>query len=191
MQSNPSHKPDAHEHQGKFSEGLLNNDLIIEELNIGPGWTVLDAGCGNGYMSKLFSIQVGPSGKVFALDPDAYYVDILKNETHGTNIEAMVGDATKSVQLDTSSLDLIYLSTVLHGFNQKQIKGFLQEAPRLLKTDALLAIIEFAKKEAPFGPPMEFRYSPEELIDLIPLFPENTVSVAEHFYMQVFRNRRR
>ncbi len=35
---------------GKFSEGLLNDDIILEILNICPGQTILDAGCGNGYI---------------------------------------------------------------------------------------------------------------------------------------------
>ena len=67
----------GHQHRGKFTEGLLNNDVILEALNIQEGQTILDAGCGNGYMSKLFSESVSKSGKVFALDPDKYFIKMI------------------------------------------------------------------------------------------------------------------
>jgi len=44
-----------HRHRGKSSERYLNKDIILKELNIRSGQTILDAGCGNGYMSKEFS----------------------------------------------------------------------------------------------------------------------------------------
>lgn len=179
----------SHKHRGKFTEGLLDKKLILKALNIKPGQTILDAGCGNGYMSKLFSSEVTLSGKVYALDQDKYFIKILKNETQGTNIEAVVGDISRPTRLSKSSVDLIYISTVIHAFSQQQIKGFLQETKRLLKIDALLAVVEIEKKETPFGPPLELRYSPEELKEIVPLAPVNTVQVGEHFYMQIFKNK--
>lgn len=178
-----------HQHRGKFTEGLINNELILKALNIKPGQTILDAGCGNGYMSKVFSTEVTQSGKVYALDPDKYFIKTLKNETQGTNIETIEGDITRKNKLNESCVDVIYLSTVIHSFSQQQMQGFLQEAKRLLKTDALLAIVEIEKKETPFGPPLELRYSPEELKEIVPMVPVNTVQVGEHFYMQIFQNR--
>ena len=177
------------QHNRKFTQDLLNNELILQALNIRPGQTLLDAGCGNGYMSKLFSKVVTVSGKVYALDADEYFLQNLQNETRGTNIETIKGDITRPTQIREASLDLIYLSAVMHVFSQKDLQGFSREAQRLLKPDALLAIVEIEKKETPFGPPMELRYSPDELKNLIPLPPENTVRVGEHFYMQIFRNK--
>jgi tRNA A58 N-methylase Trm61 len=96
-----------HKHRGKFTEGLLDNELILKALNIKPGQTILDAGCGNGYMSKLFFNVVTLSGRVYALDPDKYLIKSLKNETQGTNIETIEGDITRPTHLSESSVDLI------------------------------------------------------------------------------------
>ena len=181
---------ESHKHRGKFTEGLLDNEVILKALNIKAGQTILDAGCGNGYMSKMFSDEVSQSGKVYALDPDKYFIEVLKNETQGTNIEAIEGDITRPTKLKQSSVDLIYISTVIHGFSQQQMQGFLREVKRLLKPDALLAIVEIEKKETPFGPPVKLRYSPEELKKIVPMVPVNTVQVGEHFYMQIFKNRK-
>ena len=178
-----------HPHRGKFTEGLLDNGLILKTLNIKAGRTILDAGCGNGYMSKLFSNEVTQSGRVYALDPDKYFIQVLKRETQGTNIETIEGDITRTTQLNESSVDLIYISTVIHGFSKNQMQSFLREVKRLLKPEGTLAIVEIEKKETPFGPPLKLRYSPEELKKLVPLVPGNTVQVGEHFYMQIFQNK--
>jgi ubiquinone/menaquinone biosynthesis C-methylase UbiE len=179
---------ERHHHRGKSSESFLNKGLILKTLNIQAGQIILDAGCGNGYMSKVFSKKVGTSGKVYAIDPDTESIQVLKKETQGTNIEAIEGDITKPTPLNQSSVDLIYLSTVIHGFSKQQMQGFLREAKRLLKPDAALAIVEIEKKETPFGPPLDIRFSPEELKEIVPLAPLNTLQVGEHFYMMIFKN---
>lgn len=184
----PSEKK-QHHHRGKSSERYLKKELILQALNIQVGQTILDAGCGNGYMSKLFSKKVGKSGKVYALDPDTEPLEVLKKETAGTNIEAIEGDITKPTRLKPASVDLIYVSTVVHGFSKQQMQDFLAEAKRLLRPDAELAIVEIEKKETPFGPPLHMRFSQEELKDLVPLAPLDTVKVGEHFYMMIFKNK--
>lgn len=177
-----------HKHRGKFSEGLLSIEAILKALDVKAGQSILDAGCGNGYMSKIFSKKVSQSGKVYALDPDKYFIEILKKETKGTNLEAIEGDITKRTNLKETSVDIIYISTVIHGFSKQQMQGFIQEAKRVLKPDALLAIVEIEKKETPFGPPLTIRYSPDDLKKIVPMIPQNTVQVGEHFYLQIFIN---
>ena len=175
-------------HRGRSSERHLNRDIVLKELNIRSGHTILDAGCGSGYMSKEFSKILNNTGKVYALDPDKAVIEILTQETKGTNIETIVGDITRRTQIEGSSVELIYLSTVFHGFSEEEIDGFQKEVKRLLKPDAVLAIVEFKKIKSPFGPPLEIRYSPEELKKAITLTPRSFVEVGEFFYMQTFEN---
>jgi ubiquinone/menaquinone biosynthesis C-methylase UbiE len=178
------------QHRKKFTEGLLDHELILKALNIRPGQTILDAGCGNGYMSKLFSNEVTQCGIVYALEQDQYYIKVLKNETQGTNVETMEGDITRPSPLNDSSVDIIYMSTVIHIFSEEQMQGFLREVKRILKPDGLLAIVEIEKRETPFGPPLEFRYSAQELKEVVCLTPIDTLQVEEHFYMQIFQNKK-
>jgi ubiquinone/menaquinone biosynthesis C-methylase UbiE len=182
-----SHK--GHHHRGKSSESLLNKEVILKELNIFPGQTIIDAGCGNGYMSKEFSRLVKNSGKVYALDPDDNAIEVLAGETKNSNITPISGDITKTTALQSSSIDLIYLSTVLHGFSRSQVGGFQEEVKRLLKTNGILAIVEIKKEPTPFGPPMDIRFSPQELKEIITLVPQNTVEIGQFFYMQTFKKK--
>ena len=188
---NETSEKERHHHGRKSTESFLNIELILKEINAQIGQTVLDAGCGNGYMSKVFSKEVTDSGKVYALDPNTEFIEVLRKETQGTNIETIVGDITKPTQIDQSSVDLIYLSGVIHRFSKQQMIGFLREAERLLKPNAMLAIVEIEKKETSFGPPLNMRLTPEDLRDIIPLVPLNTVQVGEHFYLQIFKNKKK
>jgi ubiquinone/menaquinone biosynthesis C-methylase UbiE len=178
----------THHHKGKSTESFIDKDMILRELNVHHGQTILDAGCGNGYMSREFSKVLNNTGKVYALDPDRETIEALRRETEGTNIEAMLGDITKTTPIEGSSIDLIYLSTVLHGFSENQIANFQEEAKRLLKPNARLAIVEIVKQKTPFGPPLGMRFSPEELKQTITLFPKNFVQLGQYFYMQIFEN---
>jgi ubiquinone/menaquinone biosynthesis C-methylase UbiE len=91
----------------KFSEGLLNHELILDCLNIGAGQTLLDAGCGSGYMALKCSQRVGPGGKVYALDTNEGFIATLRKEVENTNIEVLVGDITRPVVLEDASIDLV------------------------------------------------------------------------------------
>jgi ubiquinone/menaquinone biosynthesis C-methylase UbiE len=181
---------EPHRHRGKSSQGFLNQDLILKEITVSPGQVILDAGCGNGYMSKEFSRLLHNTGKVYALDPDGEAIENLKKEAQGTNIEPIEADITKTTPINKSSVDLIYLSAVLHGFTKDQIESFNQEVERLLKPNGRLAIIEIHKRDTPFGPPLSIRLSPEELKQAIHLTPKSLVEVGEYFYMQIFENTR-
>jgi ubiquinone/menaquinone biosynthesis C-methylase UbiE len=179
----------THRHRGKSTESYIDKDIILGELNIRLGQAILDAGCGNGYMSKAFARVMNHTGKVYALDPDREAIETLKEETKGTNIETIIADITKKIPIEEASIDLIYLSTVIHGFQGDQISNFQKEAKRLLKPNARLAIVEIQKQETPFGPPLDIRYSPQELIQTIAFRPTAFVEVGQFFYLQIFENK--
>lgn len=176
----------THEHGGKSSEDILDKNIILQSLKFFPGQNVLDAGCGNGYMAKEFSRLVGAAGKVYAFDIHETSIKQLKKDTDGTNITAVHSDVTKRTAIEDSSIDLIYLSTVFHGFTASQIKDFLSEVKRILKPGSILAIVEINKDDTPFGPPIDIRYSPDELVEAVGLERGDLIEIGGYFYMQTF-----
>jgi ubiquinone/menaquinone biosynthesis C-methylase UbiE len=176
----------THEHSGKSSESILDKNIILKSLKIQAGQVILDAGCGNGYMAKEFARLVGPAGKVYAADIYESSIKQLQAETSGSNIIVRLADITTDTGIERLSVDMVYLSTVLHGFSVFQVEGFLREVKRVLKLGGVLAIVEIDKKDTPFGPPMNIRYSPEELVKTIALKPECLTRVGDYFYMQTF-----
>lgn len=169
------------------SEQLLDKNTILKELNIQSGKTIIDLGCGNGYMSKTLSKIVGNNGKVYAIDVLPDTIESLQKNIDETNITVFLADITKErIKIDDNSVDLIYLATVFHLFTEEQIRAFENEVKRLLKPNGKLAILNIEKKEMPFGPPYHMKVSAEKLKQLITLPPSSHIQLSEHFYMQMF-----
>ena len=174
-----------HDHRGKTSESLVDKKEVLRVLDIKEGQTILDAGCGDGYMAKEFAERVESTGKVYALDVDEIAIENLR-KTAGTDIiKPVIGDISTGTSLEESSMDLIYISNVLHGFSESQMAGFARETRRLLKTGGILAILELKKEEMPFGPPINIRLSPGELKEKLPLKPKDTIDIGNYLYLQL------
>lgn len=176
------------QHRPKFTEGLIDADRILAALAIKQGQSVLDAGCGNGYFSRLFSDQVGGSGVVYAVDINENGFEALRIGSELPNVRIVVADFTQGIPIRDASADLFYISTAMHFQSEEQMQSMIGEIKRVLRPGGMLAIVEIEKHETDFGPPMHLRHSPAELIALMPFKPLDTVKVAEHFYMQLFRN---
>ncbi|MBN2688703.1 MAG: methyltransferase domain-containing protein [Deltaproteobacteria bacterium] len=174
------------QHKGRSSEELLDKGKIIQSLNITEGQTILDAGCGSGYMAREFARLVKDSGRVYALDSNELAIKNLMSTLDTDIIEAFVSDVSTTTKLGASTIDLIYLSNVVHIFSDAQMQGFVTEVKRLLKPKGMLAIVEIKKEETPFGPPQHMRLSPDELTERIPLSPKETVNINDYFYLQLF-----
>ena len=177
----------GHSHRRRFSDGMLDNELILRELDIKPGWTVVDAGCGNGYMTMLFSDRAGVSGTVHGLDLN---VDVFSATFPGplpANVSVTECDMSQRIPLADGCADLVYTSTVIHSIPRDKVHGLVREFERVIATGGTVAVVEMSKRETAFGPPVWQRYSPKDLQETFPFRPVKTVDVAEHFYMQIFQ----
>jgi len=174
-------------HRRRFSDGMLDNARILDELDIRPGWTVADVGCGNGYLAMLFSRAVGPEGRVFALDLS---IDVFLStfaDAVPANVEAVQCDFTERSPLADGEADLVFMATVIHSLKRDRMPGLVEELRRVIRPGGMFAAVEFARHETAFGPPIRQRYDPADLRAAIPFAPLRTVFVAEHFYLQTFR----
>jgi ubiquinone/menaquinone biosynthesis C-methylase UbiE len=173
-------------HTKRFTEGMLDDRDIMRKLELCSGQTIVDAGCGNGYMSMLFSDEVGPGGLVYALDVNAQFIKEIQAEITADNIRPMVADIAQSTPLPDGCADVVYIATVLHSVGRHKLESVADEVRRLLAPGGLLGVVEIAKHATQFGPPQAQRYAPEELRAALPFTPVSLTYVAEHFYLQVF-----
>ena len=65
--------------------------MLINTIDIQPGWNVLDLGCGTGNGTKKLGERVGDSGHVIGIDPIAERI-----------VQAKEYNATKNVEYHTS-----------------------------------------------------------------------------------------
>ena len=121
---------------------------VLEQLKLKPGMTVVDFGCGNGFYTLPMAKQVGPDGKVLAVDIQPEMIQMLKERaaTAGVdNIEPILS-TEKDTKLPENQVDLLILVDVYHEFSfpGKMLEGIRKS----LKDDGVVALLEFRAEDA-------------------------------------------
>jgi ubiquinone/menaquinone biosynthesis C-methylase UbiE len=111
---------------------------MLKEVDINPGYNILDFGCGPGSYSIAASKMVGSAGRVYSLDihPLAVKKVSKKAVRHGLdNIETIQSDCKTG--LPDGSMDIILLYDVYHDlYNRSPV---LEELHRVLKAKGKLS----------------------------------------------------
>ncbi len=158
-------------------------DELIRALQIQPGATVADIGSGTGYFTWRLAQQVGPKGKVYAVDVQQSMLDETKKtveERKLTNVEYLLANDT-SPRLPERSVDLAFVAYAYHEFADPE--STMLALRRALKPGGRVLILEYAKESniAPASPlhkmsfeeirreiePMGFTI--EQLLDFLPV----------------------
>ena len=186
-----SHKPIA---AGKSSFDLIDFATFMSVLDLSGEIVLLDVACGIGNYAIEIARQVREQGTVHALDlwEEGIAKLRLKAGSLGLeNIEASIGDVSKTIPLDNNSVDICLMATVLHDLIEDDThEGALAEVVRVLKPAGRLAVVEFKKVPGPPGPPEKVRLSPEDLDRVLsPLGFEcdNTVELGPETYLSLFK----
>ena len=172
-----------HEHKGMSSRDMLDAMKILNNIGLNEGDRFLDAGCGDGYFSIAAAEVVGARGRVYAFDMDRDAIGRLEKEIAEkrlANIEAKVVDVSLMLPLADESVDVVFISNVLHGLvanGESEIA--LKEVSRVTRRHGKLVVVEFKKNETPMGPPLSIRLSPEEVEMLTKSYGFSKIAVKE------------
>ncbi len=178
---------------GKSSFGLIDANQLFSELGLKKDSTFLDLACGAGAYSIAASNHIGQAGGIYAVDLWKEGIESLKKEISSrkiNNIYTSITDVSKTIPVESHSIDVCLMATVLHDLIQdKTDQDTLREVKRVVKSQGILAIIEFHKIEGPPGPPIGIRLSPEEVEKI--LFPYSfhifkTMDLGPYNYLSVF-----
>ncbi len=162
-------------HKGPSSFWMHDPQIVFGEINLKPGETFLDLGCGLGDYSIYAAKIVGASGMVYAVDKQDELVNdlMVKATTMGLkNILGIKSDITSPLSLKDHCIDVCFVSTVLHCMDTqgKQVTTLFGEIRRVLKPTGRLIVIECKKEDRAFGPPKNMRLSPDQIESLITPF---------------------
>lgn len=154
IQKNVCHTGSRHTHKkGPSSYWMHNPVRIYQELDLKEGGDIfLDIGCGSGDYSVAAAREVGmEGGHVYATDIQPHLLEGLRTRAASLDLEnltAISSDIRKPpLPFDDKSIDLCFISTVLHAVDLAAIREMLfSEIHRILKTGGRLVIIECKKK---------------------------------------------
>lgn len=121
----------------------------IEMLDVEPGETVLDIGCGTGEAMIEFSHRVEPEGRVIGVDLSREMCHRTRKKLDRddiTNAGVVEGDAT-TLPFPTGEIDAGFLSFVLDLIDTPEIPTVLGECARVLGDDGRVCIVGLSRRE--------------------------------------------
>lgn len=144
---------------------FLNPQQVFNALDLRPGITVADFGCGAGFYAIPLSKSVGGKGKVYAIDIRQAMLELVKSKArfeHILNIDTILADLEKpgSTNIRDNSVDTVIIANIL--FQAENKKNVLQEALRILKQGGEIMAVEWDESETPTGPPLKHRLTRRE-----------------------------
>ncbi len=122
-------------------------DRVVAALNIPRGATVVDLGAGVGYFTWRLAKQVGPEGRVIAVDIQQGMLDLLSENLASrgiTNVDMVLG-AADNPHLPTGAVDLVLIVDVYHELSEPE--KTMEHVRRSLKPGGRVVIIEYRKED--------------------------------------------
>ena len=137
---------------------------VLTALNLKPGEVIADIGAGTGYFTFRLAHFLGDKGKVYAVDvsPDMVrHVNRRIRENKASNVVTILADPDDPL-LPDRSVNRFFICDVWHHI-ENQTK-YLSLMKKMLKPGGEIVIIDFHKKELPFGPPLQMKIAREDVI---------------------------
>jgi len=130
----------------RFRDFFQPRKKVLAEVNIEPGFNILDYGCGPGSYATVAAQLVGETGVVYALDIHPLAVKQVQKTAASkglANIETILSDCATG--LPDESIDVVLFYDTLHKLNKPD--KVLAELHRVLKPDGVLSFSDHHLKE--------------------------------------------
>jgi ubiquinone/menaquinone biosynthesis C-methylase UbiE len=137
---------------------------VMQALALKTGEAVADIGAGSGYFTFRLARQVGPAGKIYAVDvsPDMIrHINRRIRDGNFTNVVSVLADPDDPL-LPERSVNRFFICDVWHHVD-KQTK-YLSLMKKMLKSGGEIIMIDFHTADIPVGPPPQMRIDREELL---------------------------
>lgn len=120
--------------------GRAYKGMVVDEMQVRPGSTVLDLGCGPGADLLAFAAATGPAGRVIGIDRDAEAIATAARTASGVpGVKVSVGDVHQ-LSLADCSVDRVHTDRVLQHVEHPA--SVVAEAARVLRAGGVAAFAE-------------------------------------------------
>lgn len=126
-------------------ETFAQRHRIVEHLDLAPGMSVADVGAGTGLFLPLMAREVGPAGKVYAVDIAPRLAEHMRSRVRDESlrqVEVLLSDA-RSTMLPDGSVDRVLLCDTYHHFEYP--RSMLASIRRSLRPGGRLVIVDFER----------------------------------------------
>jgi ubiquinone/menaquinone biosynthesis C-methylase UbiE len=120
---------------------------MLKCLQVKPGQTICDLGCGNGFYTLQLAQMVGPEGKVYGVDIQPEMLQLLRARAKDSdlkNVELALGTVIDP-KVPDNTMDLVLLVDVYHEFSHPE--HMLAAIRKSLKKTGRLVLVEFRAED--------------------------------------------
>lgn len=133
------------ENPENYLSKILSKDLVIAEL-----------GCGNGFYCQYLKDY---ASKLYCVD--SFCPALEEAKLKAPSAIFLCEDASHT-SIPTNTIDVVLFANSFHDMKNKE--EVVNEVKRILKSQGLVIIIDWEKKETRYGPPLWVRMSEEEYL---------------------------
>lgn len=143
FEKDPDAKQFAKTFEGESREIFTSRLDILKACQLKTGMAVADIGAGTGLYTRLFAKEVGPTGKVFAVDIAPTFLTHIKKTCADEKIHNVetVKCNDRSCELKEGSVDVVFICDTYHHFEfPVRTLGTIHKA---LKPRGQMIVIDF------------------------------------------------
>ncbi|HVN30190.1 MAG TPA: class I SAM-dependent methyltransferase [Candidatus Binataceae bacterium] len=119
-------------------------ERFLDLAGVGPGETVLDAGCGPGTMAIIARRRVGNAGAVYGIDAAPEMIERARAKAASAGVDVSFQPALlEAIPFPDATFDVVITSFVLHHFPADMLDKVLTEVRRVLKPNGRLVAFDF------------------------------------------------
>ena len=171
---------------------------VVQQMALKPGDVVCEVGAGTGYFTPFLSTAVGEGGKVYAEDPQAEFLELLKQKKNAQNlrnVEIVRGTYTDT-NLPDRVCDVTFVLDTYHHFEWP--KPMLDAIKNDTKPEGRLVVVDWYRRPNPvfekwqIDPAKHIRLDLEGVVEEIEAHGWDHVETRtflDHQYFVVFKPR--
>ncbi|MGA2031127.1 MAG: methyltransferase domain-containing protein [Thermoguttaceae bacterium] len=144
---NPDVKESVQRFESENREVFSKRKEIVAACKLKPGMAVADVGAGTGLFTRLFAAEVGPKGRVYAVDIARKFIEHVERTSQEAGLKNVTGIVCMptSSELPPNSVDLVFLCDTYHHFEYPQ--KTMASIHRALRPGGQLVLVDYCRIE--------------------------------------------
>jgi len=135
-----------------FGRERAFREKLIDLARLKPGDTVLDVGCGTGTLAITAKRRVGPTGKVYGIDPSPEMIARSGQKARKAGLDIVFKNgAIEALPFSNAQFDAVLSTLMFHHLPHKLREAGAREIRRVLKPGSRVLVVDFGGTEQQRG----------------------------------------
>jgi len=123
-------------------------EKLVDLAHLEPGESVLDVGCGTGSLAIVAKRRVGPTGKVFAIDPSPEMIARASSKAEKAGIDvSFKSGVAEALPFPDGQFDVVLSTLMLHHLPRPVRQQCAREIRRVLSPGGRVLVVDFAQPQ--------------------------------------------